>query len=122
MARDVRNDINKPGLPSRRRRPANSTQDTNKTKRQQLQACHGLTADSPPIREPDTVGTIAPTLFPGSPNSHSRSNTSKFVSIPNYGRSYSPECACHRLSECPGLHDVGSLSSDRKLDSSVSAN
>ena len=122
MARDVRNDIDKSGLPSRRRRSANSTSDSNQTNRQQLQACHDLTADSPPIREPDTVGTIAPTLSSGSPNSHSRGNTGKFVSIPNYGRSYSPECACHRLAECPGLLDVGSLSSDRKLDSSVSAN
>jgi hypothetical protein len=124
MAREVRNDIDKPGLPSRRRRPTNSIHDSNQTNRQQLQACHDLTADSSPICEPDTaVNTIAPTLSPGSPGIHSHGNAeNKFVSIPNYGRSYSPECACHRLAECPGLLDVGSLSSDRKLDSSVSAN
>ena len=122
MARDIRNDIDKPGVPSRRRRPVNSTPDSNQTNRQQLQACHDMTADSPPIRGPDAAGPIAPTLSPGSPNNHSCGNTGKFVSIPNYGRSYSPECACHRLAECPGLLDVGSLSSDRKSDSSVSAN
>ena len=122
MARDVRNDIDKPGLPSRRRRSANSSTNSNQTNRQQLQACHDLTADSPPIHEPDTVLTIAPTLSPGSPNSHSRGNNSKFISVANYGRSYSPECVCHRLAECPGLLNVGNLSSDRKLDSSVSAN
>jgi hypothetical protein len=112
MARDVRNDIDKI---SRRRRPANSS-DSNQTNRQQ--ACHDMTADSPPIRGPVTAA-IAPTLSPGSPNGR---NTCKSVSIPNYGRSYSPECACHRLAECPGLLDVGSLSSGRKSDSSVSAN
>lgn len=121
MARDVRNDIYKPGLPSRRRRSANSTTNSNQTNRQQLQACHDLTADSPPIHEPDTVVSIAPTLSPGSPNSDSHGNNSNFISVANYGRSYSPECACHRLAECPGLLDVGSLSSDKRLDSSVSA-
>jgi hypothetical protein len=124
MARDVRNDIDKTSLSSRRRRrgPANSTSDSNQTNRQQLQALHDMTADSPPIHESDLAGTTAPTLSPGSPNSHACGNTSKLASIsPNYGRSYSPECACHRLTECPGLLDVGSLSS-RKSDSSVSAN
>ena len=121
MARDVRNDIDKPGVPSRRRRPANSTH-SNQTNRQKLQACHDMTVDSPPIRGPDTAGTMAPTLSPGSQNNHSCGNTGKFESIPNYGRSYSPGCACHRLAECPGLLDVGSLSSGGKSDSSVSAN
>ena len=122
MARDVRNDIDKPGVPSRRRRRANSTPDSNQTNRQQLQVGHDMTADSPSIRGPNTAGTIAPTLSPGSPISHSRGNTGDFVSISNYGRSYSPECACHRLAECPGLLEVGGLSSDGKSDSSVSAN
>ena len=125
MARDVRNDIDKRGLTSRRRRSANSISDSNQTNRQQLQVCHDITADSPSIapsiREPDTVGTIAPTLSPGSPNSHSRSNPAKYVPILNYGHSYS-ECACHHSAECPGIVDVERPSSDRKLDSSVSAN
>ena len=121
MARDVRNDIDKTGVPSRRRRRglASSTLDSNQTNRQQLQAHHDMTADSPSIREPE--GTIAPTLSPGSSSGHSCGNAGKFVTIPNYGRSYSPECACHRLAECPGLLDVGSLSGGRKSDSSVSA-
>ena len=118
MARDVKNDIDKTGVPSRRRRRsrANSTLDSNQTGRQQLQAHHDMTADFPPI-----ASTTAPTLSAGSAINHSGGNTGEFVPIPHYGRSYPPECACHRLTECPGLIDVGDPSSDRKLVSSVSA-
>ena len=68
------------------------------------------------------AGTIAPRLSPGSPNSRSCGNTGKFVSIHNYGRSYSPEALNLHVTVCPGLLDIGSLTSCRKLDSSVSAN
>ena len=111
MARDIKNHIDKTGVPSRRRRRsrANSTLDSNQTSRQQPQARHGMTADSPPVHG---THTIAPT---GSPNSYSSGNTVGNTTS-HYGRSFPPECACHRLTECPD----GSFSSGRKLASSVS--
>jgi hypothetical protein len=95
--------------------------DSNQTSRQQFQVRHDMTADSPPMRGADSASNISPTLTPGSPNSHSSGNTGDFLSIPQYGRSYPPECACHRLAECPGVNHVESPSNGRNLDSSVSA-
>ena len=120
MARDTKNDLDKTGVPSRRRRRsrANSTLDLNQTSGQQLQARHDTTADPPPIRGADAT-VITPTLSPGSPNSPNGA-TDEFASISPYGRSYL-ECACHHLAECPGLIDVESHSNSRKLLSSVSA-
>jgi len=78
-----------------------------------------MTVDPTPMRGADIASTMALTLSPGSPNNHSDSNAAEFVPVPHYGRSYSPECGCHRLVECPGLLDVEGLSSVRNSVSSV---
>ena len=112
--------LTNPVLPPRRRRRdrANSTSDLNQTSHQQSHAPQDTTADSPPMREADAASTMALTLSPGSLTN--QSSTNEFMTIPPYGRSYSPECRCHRLVECPGLLDDGSPSSDRKSVYSVS--
>ena len=118
MARDVRNEIDKSGVPSRRRRRggANSASGSNQTSHQQPQARQDMSADSPPILGAvytATTNNVPPSLSPRSSNS----NTGEFLPV-QYGRSYSPEI----LSACPGILDVGGLSNRRKPVAPVSAN
>lgn len=117
MAREVTNEVDKTGLPSRRRRRGrvNSTSDSNRISHQQSQ----VRQDIPPVRGSDTLSTIALALSPETPSSHSGSTTGEFVPVLHYGRSYPPECECHHLAECPGLPDAGGLSSGRKPVSSI---
>ena len=120
MARDIRNQIDKASIPSRRHRRgrANSILDSNQTSSQQPQARQDMIAESPSLSGADTASTISLTL---SPHEKSGSNTGEFVLASHSGRYYPPDCTCHGLVECPGRLDVGGLSNSMKSGSSVSA-